>query len=451
MQEFFIQNVKVNEYNFIKNLEIPLSQDQRMHLIITGKNGSGKTTLLRGINEFLGELISGNYIKIYEMRDSINMFEAAIKELTLKNEELHQAIQEKKNLKNNADKATIQALDKDIRTYEENILYNKNKINLQKSAKDNYQNTVIKLQKIELDFSNSTTIYDEIKQGNFLLAFFEAKRENTPNVPTEIKNIDLKTTNSTDTKRLHKEFISYMVRLRNTMLNAKEDGNTAEAEKIHGWFDNFEKILQEIFAEPNLKLKYINDSLNFKITYKDREFGLNELSDGYSSLLAILTELILRMEARGIKAYKDMQGVVLIDEIETHLHIELQKKVLPFLCGIFPSIQFVVTTHSPFVLSSIQNATICDLQRKIITQDLSAYSYEAIVEAYFDSDKYSQIIKDKVCEFDKLANKKLTKNEINKHLDEFINFTRDISKFKALELETKLDEIKLKFLAQKDR
>ncbi|MEA2012738.1 MAG: AAA family ATPase, partial [Verrucomicrobiota bacterium] len=97
--------------------------------------------------------------------------------------------------------------------------------------------------------------------------------------------------------------------------------------------------------------------------YAGKSFGLNELSDGYSSLLAVLTELILRMEAHNASNY-DMQGVVLIDEIETHLHVELQKKVLPFLVSFFPKIQFIVTTHSPFILSSLSNAVICDLEKK---------------------------------------------------------------------------------------
>ncbi len=125
------------------------------------------------------------------------------------------------------------------------------------------------------------------------------------------------------------------------------------------------------------------------------------ISDGYSSLLAILTELILRMEAHGASAY-DMQGVVLIDEIETHLHVALQKKVLPFLTSFFKNIQFIVTTHSPFVLSSISNAVICDLEKRFVTTDLSAYSYDALVESYFDNDKYSKEVKEKIDRFENI-------------------------------------------------
>ena len=91
-----------------------------------------------------------------------------------------------------------------------------------------------------------------------------------------------------------------------------------------------------------------------------------------------MTELILRMEAHEVSVY-DMQGLVLIDEIETHLHVDLQKKIFPFLTSFFPNIQFIVTTHSPFVLSSISNAVICDLENKMIMQDLTAYSYDALI------------------------------------------------------------------------
>lgn len=273
MKDFFLQNIKVDECKPIENLEIPLSQDRRVHLIITGKNGSGKTTLLRSINEMFSESIGIN------IESNIN-------------DNFGQWVEE-------------------------------------------YNRHLYKLNKIQLIFSNRSDVYDEIRQGNFILAFFEAKRENMPNVPKEIKNVNLNIINTTDTKNLHKEFISYMVRLRNTMLNAKEDGDMVKIKKIQKWFNNFENTLKDIFEEQDLKLKYINEQLNFKITYKDREFGLNELSDGYSSLMAILTELILRMEAKNIKSYYDMQRVVLIDEIETHLHIDLQKKYYHFYLKCF--------------------------------------------------------------------------------------------------------------------
>lgn len=89
-------------------------------------------------------------------------------------------------------------------------------------------------------------------------------------------------------------------------------------------------------------------------------FTFDTLSSGYAAVLDIVVDLMMRMEKKAGKRY-DLEGVVLIDEIEAHLHLELQKKIMPILTGIFPNIQFIVTTHSPFILNSIENTVIYDL------------------------------------------------------------------------------------------
>ncbi|KJU84190.1 ATPase AAA [Candidatus Magnetobacterium bavaricum] len=126
----------------------------------------------------------------------------------------------------------------------------------------------------------------------------------------------------------------------------------------------------------------------------------------------MVLELIMRMEPHRTNIY-NIQGIVLIDEIETHLHVSLQKEILPLLTSFFPKIQFIVTTHSPFVLSSIDNAVICDLENRIIASDFSGYSYDGIVEVYFDNDTYAQDVKDKIREYELLVKKytTLTKEE----------------------------------------
>ena len=76
-------------------------------------------------------------------------------------------------------------------------------------------------------------------------------------------------------------------------------------------------------------------------------FEFSEQSDGYSSVIYIVSDLILRMDKNWLLdeeiSQYNAQGIVLIDELETHLHIELQKKILPFLTKFFPNIQFIVT------------------------------------------------------------------------------------------------------------
>ena len=59
-----------------------------------------------------------------------------------------------------------------------------------------------------------------------------------------------------------------------------------------------------------------------------------------------------------------LPGIAFIDELETHMHISMQKMVLGFLTKMFPNVQFIVTTHSPFVITSLENAVVFDLSKR---------------------------------------------------------------------------------------
>jgi predicted ATP-binding protein involved in virulence len=97
-----------------------------------------------------------------------------------------------------------------------------------------------------------------------------------------------------------------------------------------------------------------------KENLKER-FRVEELSDGCRTMLALVMDLARRMAVANahIKNRPDGEtvlcspGVVLIDEVELHLHPSWQQTVLPSLMKIFPKVQFIVTTHSPQVLTSI--------------------------------------------------------------------------------------------------
>jgi predicted ATP-binding protein involved in virulence len=138
-----------------------------------------------------------------------------------------------------------------------------------------------------------------------------------------------------------------------------------------------------------------------------------------------------------------MQGLVLIDEIETHLHIDLQKKILPFLTSFFPKIQFIVTTHSPFVLTSIKDAVIYDLEHQEAIEDLSGYSVEAIIEGYFGSDKYSEALKAKVDEYEQLAKKDELSFSEEKRYKSLKKYFDDLSDVFAEELKLKIQQIRM--------
>ncbi|UCH94786.1 MAG: AAA family ATPase [Candidatus Aminicenantes bacterium] len=55
----------------------------------------------------------------------------------------------------------------------------------------------------------------------------------------------------------------------------------------------------------------------------------------------------------------------MIDELEAHLHVDMQKRVFTLLTGLFPGIQFIVGTHSSYIMESMKNVVIYDLDQNL--------------------------------------------------------------------------------------
>ena len=92
-----------------------------------------------------------------------------------------------------------------------------------------------------------------------------------------------------------------------------------------------------------------------------RESKFELLSDGYRRLVNIVMDIafrcaLLNKAMYGDEAYKQTHGTVIIDEIDEHLHPELQVRILKALHNTFPKIQFIVSTHAPLVMSSVENS-----------------------------------------------------------------------------------------------
>ena len=84
-----------------------------------------------------------------------------------------------------------------------------------------------------------------------------------------------------------------------------------------------------------------------------REILFENLPQGYNRLLSIVFDIAYRSYI--INPEKEPNGIVFIDEIELHLHPALQQEILQRLRKTFPKIQFIVTTHSPLVISNLKS------------------------------------------------------------------------------------------------
>jgi Cdc6-like AAA superfamily ATPase len=113
---------------------------------------------------------------------------------------------------------------------------------------------------------------------------------------------------------------------------------------------------------PNLKNARIGigaksrRSISIHVTEEGQEFtvspSFSHISSGEAMLLSLFTALLKEYDDLGMQVTKleDVKGIVIIDEIDLHLHIEFQKTILPELIKRFSNVQFILTTHSPFFL-----------------------------------------------------------------------------------------------------
>jgi hypothetical protein len=240
---------------------------------------------------------------------------------------------------------------------------------------------------------------------NKLTVAFIAAARTEIDPPQAIQPIDSKHGTLVNEKA-SKDFLKYFVALDYMRTGAIADGNAELAGKLNKWFDDFQDALREIYDCRELKLQFSRNDLSVKIEMPGREsFSLLEMADGYRAFFDIYMELLLRLDIEVGKVEYDTPAIALIDEIETHLHVELQKRVLPFLTRIFPNVQFIVATHSPFVITSLENAVVFDLEKKEQLENPSIYSYEAIIEGYLDVGQYSTEIKNKFNRYKELCKK----------------------------------------------
>jgi AAA15 family ATPase/GTPase len=448
----FISKIRVIQSRNIRDLTIELSETVRKHLIITGRNGSGKTSLLTDLNSFLSQIEIGLYPNyqdyISKLEDKAET-KKEIEQLELKLQNLQTQLQEipeqqpfppPTDLDSHSEFRRIQNLRRNLNQSIQNTTAT---IYQLKNSIDENGQQFAPFGGIRIDFANGNLITEKYNKGQFLFSFFEDIRATSLTVPQGIQKQEFKDKYSINQK-INRGFLQYIVNLVAERSFARDEGDVVTVDNINSWFVRFENLLKHFFSSPELKLKFDRANFNFDIIEPNKQpYNFNTLSRGYSAIFNIVTELILRMENLKNKVY-DLEGVVLIDEIETHLHVDLQKNILPFLTDFFPKIQFIVTTHSPFVLSSISNAVICDLEKEIVTEDLSGYSYDTLIESYFDSDKYSNRLKSYVAEYKTLVDMENLSEDKKSRLFELKTYLNEIPKFMADELAVELQQIKLK-------
>ncbi len=121
---------------------------------------------------------------------------------------------------------------------------------------------------------------------------------------------------------------------------------------------------------------YINeDNLRMSIP-------LSQMSDGYKNTVSLIADIAYRMAVLnpqlGMNVIEQTDGIILIDEVDLHLHPAWQHRILGDLQEIFPRVQFIVTTHAPAVISSAKSENLVILKNyEVIDANVEIYGNDA--------------------------------------------------------------------------
>ena len=287
---------------------------------------------------------------------------------------------------------------------------------------------------------------------NYILAYYKADRVFQAEQPKHIEKVQLKDSYElTEFPRM--EFVKYLLDLKMTEALARSNNKAEKADEIHAWFAQLEQLLKQIFDDETVKLEFDEETYEFYILQQGKEpFGFNTLSSGYQAVLDIVLDIMMRMQRQIQRSFDfKLSGIVLIDEIEAHLHLELQKNFLPFLTKIFPNIQFIVTSHSPFILNSISNAVIYDLEKQtLVEHGLGNIPYDGIVEGYFKVDKLSEVLREKFERYKELVYKENLLDDELGEIAELEFYLDEVPDYLAIGITTEYQKMKVEFMNRED-
>lgn len=348
----YISQIQVNNCFAAQGLFIPKDElSEFKHIILTGKNGSGKTTILKRIAFLVTQLRNG--------------------------------------------KTKIQGI---------NNLQGIIQANLNHPSRPEWEKQVSEYNDLDLKYIGDLETELTKQPENYIFSFFQASRKievavvDTVTIEDEfLKHLK----NDNTTENFVSKFKQYLVNKKVYEAFDYINNKFSKTNQSKNFFDNLTDTLRSIFEDDELELEFVQENFEFYLKLKDgRRVTFNNLSDGFSAFLSIIMDLFVRTDLlrKSKNDYSfEPEGIVLIDEPETHFHLSMQYEILPLINRLFPKIQLVIATHSPAIISSIKNAVVYDLtSREEVSDWILGSSYSELMIAHFGLDNEFSNVADKI-------------------------------------------------------
>nr|WP_038869365.1 AAA family ATPase [Cronobacter dublinensis] len=165
--------------------------------------------------------------------------------------------------------------------------------------------------------------------------------------PTILSSLEKLAQTDENSRKLLNELISNLKKSKKN----EENSVARERQKI---INNTISLFMEDFKNLNVELK---PTLHLSVEKLNKKINVLQLSQGEKSLLALVLDICRRMMVLNPLSENPLltAGIILIDEVDLHLHPEWQRNVLKKLTDVFPNCQFIVSTHSPQIISEVKH------------------------------------------------------------------------------------------------
>ncbi len=410
-----LQNVGVFEDTTIKFPSHHEGENGTDIHIFTGQNGSGKSTLLLAlISSFLPKLPT------YENSHSL-----------LPNYATHyflsKRIREYRNPQKNADITTLlQTVDKKIITnfFNKSYLAKAPTMGVFLYSSNSYQE---KLAFPHFDIPLSYAV--------FIYSGHRAIIDNNDNNKINVEEHPLKEATNLIKSTTTSQFFKFVKEQIVKSLWAERKGDTARVESVNSALNAVKQFIKEV---TNLSIEFeldADDTEKVMLLVAGQVVDYDALPDGLRSLMSWIADLLWRLDRtkwENNTSLLERRILLFLDEIEVHLHPSWQRKVLPTVQKLFKNAQVFISTHSPFVVNSIDGAFIhrIELEGKnakvlpAVVSDNATNIQTVLREIFGISEEFGLEVSDKLDKFLQIKNDIFARKEYDR--SEFLRLAKSL-------------------------
>lgn len=425
----YLRNIHIRNIGPLEKLDLELELREDLnpkHVILVGKNGSGKTYTLSYIADSFFELAKSEYQDAVKAQTStFSPYFKIVSGNDINTNTINQSAAAYLRYQDDQNNTEIHYCEKIGQTDSARDLLNlySNKITFNEGERGDDKKVFSQTKDIKSLFSNTIVFFPSFRKVVPHWLNLKAPTEELFDIETKYGGNLNKEIMCIDTFQKNIQWMLDVI-LDSAILPAELDCLVGDGERdqtirnkhaINNSYRNINKVFQTILDNHELYLKtgwrnQAKSRLSLHSKGKVVIPTLEQLSTGQLILLNLFITIIRHADYKNINnsiRLDNIEGIVVVDEIDAHLHSKHQSEILPKLIKLFPKVQFIVTSHSPlFVLGmekefGAENIQLIDLPSGMNITSERFSEFEESFDFYKNTSKFEEELHQKIKETQK--------------------------------------------------